>query len=343
MGIPIPHTAIIPERKEQFGETLGEFVQDSFLTPESIVERVRAANVSGRLADWLAEPANASRLARHVMDGALAVADLLRDDDVHTAIETVVRERLDAVELAPVAGRALRMMTADQRHHEVVDAALRGLDKYIDENRDDLRVRFGGSSPWWLPGAVEDRIFERLLDGARALLQDIAADRDHHLRSELDERLARLASDLETSPALRARGEQLKHDLLNQPQLREWVASLWADVKAQLRDQAADPDSQLRRRLTEAIITAGTRLRDDVALRGKLQDGVESGARYVAEQFHGEIAALVSSTIERWDAAETSRRLELLLGRDLQFIRINGTVVGGLAGLCLHGFTHAVG
>ena len=156
-------------------------------------------------------------------------------------------------------------------------------------------------------------------------------DHDHELRRQLDERLLQLASDLETSPELRARGEQIKRDLMDQPALRAWTASLWTDVKSVLRAQAADPESELRRRLADALRTAGSRLQDDPVLAAKAQEAIETAVGYVVDHFNGEIATLVSGTIDRWDAEETSRRLELLLGPDLQYIRINGTVVAGLA------------
>jgi uncharacterized membrane-anchored protein YjiN (DUF445 family) len=342
LGLPIPHTAIIPERKDQFGETLGEFIQDSFLTPDSIVARVTAARISGRLSAWLCEPANAERLAGYLADGAVAIADLVKDDEVHTALEAIAREQLDRVQLAPLAGRALRAFTAQQRHEELIDAALVGLLRALSEHRDELRHRFDEKSPWWLPGAVEDRIFDRLLDGAEAVLRDMAQDHEHGLRRELDNRITQLINDLESSPELRARGEQLKHDLLSQQQLREWVAAAWTDAKVQLRAAAADPGSALRRRLADAIASSGSRLRSDPALASMVDNGAETAVRYVVERFDGEIAGLVTGTIARWDGAETSRRLELLLGADLQYIRINGTVVGGLAGLVLHSIAQAL-
>jgi uncharacterized membrane-anchored protein YjiN (DUF445 family) len=342
LGLPIPHTAIIPERKDQFGETLGEFIQDSFLTPDSIVARVTAARISQRLAAWLCHPANAERLAGYIADGAVAVADLIKDEDVHSALEVIAREQLDRVQLAPLAGRALRAVTAEGRHEELVDAALRGLLRALGEHKDDLRRRFEDKSPWWLPGAVEDRIFDRLLDGAEAVLRDMTENHEHGLRRELDARIAKLIEELETSPELRARGEQLKNDILNQQQLREWVASAWNQLKVQLRSSAADPGSELRRRLAEAIASAGVRLRDDLALASIVDEGAETAVRYVVERFDGEIATLVTGTIDRWDGEETARRLELLLGPDLQYIRINGTVVGGLAGLALHSIAQAL-
>jgi uncharacterized membrane-anchored protein YjiN (DUF445 family) len=343
LRIPIPHTAIITARKDQFGETLGEFIQHSFLSADTLTERVRHAEVGQRLARWLAEPTNAEKLAAHLAGGAVQVADLLSDDDVHDTIEGLLRDRLETTPLAPLAGRALDALVRDGRHGEVVDTALRGLDRYLNDHRHELHARFADKAPWWLPGAVEDRIFERLLDGARAVIDDMANDRGHDLRRQLDERLVQLVHDLRTSPAMLERGDQLARDLLDQPALRAWVATIWTEAKASLRSQAEVPHSDLRRRLARAIAAAGQRMLDEPALATKVDDAAEAGARYVADHFGGEITGLVSTTIERWDAEETSRRLELLLGPDLQYIRINGTVVGGLAGLVLHTFTQAVG
>jgi uncharacterized membrane-anchored protein YjiN (DUF445 family) len=343
LGIPIPHTAIIPERKEQFGETLGDFIQTSFLTPDAVVERVQLARVGDRVATWLADPDKAARLAAHAADGAVQVADLLRDEDVQEALDGVVRRRLESTPLAPLAGRALAAVTREDRHAEVLDAALRGLDHYLDEHREDLRARFEAKAPWWLPGAVEDRIFERLLDGARAVLDDMVVDHQHDLRRQLDQRIAELADRLQHSPELRARGDELARDLLDQPDLRNLVAGMWTDAKGALRAQAADPESELRRQLARAIQTAGQRMLDEPALTATVQNGAEAAVRYVVEHFGNEISQLVSGTIQRWDGEETARRLELLLGPDLQFIRINGTVVGGLAGLALHAIAQALG
>jgi uncharacterized membrane-anchored protein YjiN (DUF445 family) len=267
------------------------------------------------------------------------MADVLRDDDVHRVLEETIRERVDAIELAPLASRALELMTAGGRHHDLLDVVLQAADRFLDENRATLRQRFQREAPWWLPEAVEERIFERLLDGVRRAIKDVVADPQHELRIDFDRRVRRLSEDLMTSPELQARADQLKHEVLTRPQLRRWSAGLWADVKAQLRAQAADPDSELRRRLAEAIQAFGTRLQEDPLLRDRVDEAIENGVRYVAEHFHNEIADMVSGTISRWDTAETSRRLELLLGPDLQFIRINGTVVGGLAGLLIHAAT----
>lgn len=342
LGLPIPHTAIVAERKNQFGATLGEFIQESFLTPAVIVERVRGADVVGRATEWLAQPANASRLAAQVADAAVALADLLNDDDIRDTIEGVVRRRVEGIALAPLAGRVLRHLTEDGRHRPVLDALLTALDRYLDEHRSELRGRLGEQSPWWLPGAVEDRMFERLLDGARTALRDMVTNPENSFRQELEAAVTKLATDLESSADLRDRGEQLKSELVSQPQLRGWATTLWRELKEEMRTEAAEPSSPLRRRLESSAVAVGDRLSCDPALRTKLEAGTESAVCYVAEHFNGEISALVSGTIARWDAEETSRRLELLLGPDLQYIRINGTLVGGLAGLALYAIAHAL-
>jgi uncharacterized membrane-anchored protein YjiN (DUF445 family) len=336
LGVPIPHTAIIPTRKDQFGETLGDFVQNSFLTPEIIAERVHSARVVHRTAVWMAQPDNAARVARHLADAAVTVADLLRDEEVHRALEDAVRHRIETTPLAPVAGRTLQLLTEDGRHQEVFDVMLRSVDRFLRDNEPNLRARFADEAPWWLPGAVEDRIFVRLLDGAGHLLHQVVRDPNHELRRDVDARVRRLVDDLQTSPAMLARGEELKAELLAQPELREWVARVWSDIKAALRTQADDPDSELRRRLADAIASLGARLRDDPRLAARAEHAIQTGVRYVAEQFSDEIGAIVSATVARWDGREAANRLELLLGPDLQFIRINGTVVGGMAGLLIH-------
>ncbi len=342
LGLPIPHTAIIRDRKDDFGQTLGTFVQENFLTADVVGERVRAAGAAERLSKWMCDEGNAEVLAGHASEVAVALADVVRDEDVHRVLHRELGRVLDGVPLAPLAGRALRVMTANGRHQELFDALLRGLEQTLDDNTELLRSRFGQESPWWLPNAFEDRMFDRLLEGFRTYLHAVNNDPDHALRHEFDVRVEALADRLEESQELLERGEQLKHDFLAHPELQQWSAGVWADLKAGLRAQAADPGSELRRRLVGAITAAGERLSTDAALQHKADDMAEAAVRYVADHFRDEVGGLVSGTIARWDAAETSDKLELLLGRDLQFIRINGTVVGGLAGLAIHAIAQAL-
>lgn len=336
LGLPIPHTAIVVERKDRFAETLGSFVQESFLSPDAVVERLRAAGALDRAARWMSTPDRADALAERAADAVVGIADVLRDDDVHEVVVGVLRSRLENVALAPLAGRLLDGLTRQGRHQPGVDAALSGLSHYLEERGPELHRRLGNRSPWWLPGVVEERIFDRLVDRSTEALADMASDRSHPLRHQLDEALVALAQDLQTSPDLRRRGEELKTELLTQPEVRALAATVWTDTKQQLRTQAADPTSELRRRLSGIIVRTGQRLCEDPGLAATTERGIEKVVSTILSHFDRELANLVSGTIARWDAAETSLRLELLLGPDLQYIRINGTIVGALAGLGLH-------
>ena len=342
LGLPIPHTAIIVARKDEFGRTLGEFVQENFLSGEVISERLRNARVVERAAAWMSDPANAEQLSGHVADLAVGVADLVKDEDVNRYIDEEIAKAVEGIPFAALAGRALDMMTADNRHHELFDAILRGLERFLEESRETLRTRFAQEAPWWLPEALDDRIFDRLFEGVVRLLRDVNRDPRHEVRAQVDKYVLSLRERLESDPTLQGRIEELKQELLDQPQLREWSASLWCDLKDTLRAQAAEPDSELRRRIAEGVHAVGRRLEEDEALRAKAEELIEGGVRYLAEHFHEELSTLISGTVERWDAAETAKKLELLLGPDLQWIRINGTVVGGLAGLVIYSLAHAI-
>jgi len=336
LGLPIPHTAVIRERKDQFGETLGSFVQDNFLSADVVAERLRSSRVPERVAAWASSPANASRVAGAVADALVAVVDAVQDEDVHRFLDEETARFLARLDAAGLAAQVLRVATRDGRHREMLDIALRAAASFLDDQREPLRERFGEQSPWWLPGAVEDRIFDRLLDGAVAALRHASEDPRHELRVSIEARIDDLASRLETDVALRSRVEAFVHDAASSPDLRGWLASMWTDAKVALRTQAALADSPLRTRLAGVVSTGGSRLAGDVALQEKLAGAVESAVRHVVTHHGDEIGSLISSTIARWDAEETSRKLELLLGRDLQFIRVNGTVIGGLAGVAIH-------
>ena len=336
LGLPIPHTAIVVARKDQFAETLGGFIQDSFLTPEALAERIHAARPVERLAAWLATPEHADRVAKEVVDAVVAGSDLLKDHDVHRALEGLLRQRAERIDIAAVAGRVLAVLLREGRHEEVVDAGLVGLDRYLREHEADLRQRFAGRSRGWLRAVVDQRVFERVLAAVRAAVAEARSNPEHDLRRDLTVRLERLAEDLQRSPELRARGEQLRRDLLERPEVRRWVADLWTDAKGELRASASDAGSDLRRQVAAAVVNTGRRLQTDRQLVTTVERALEAAAAYAAGRSRGAVSGLVGATIARWDAEETASRLEVLLGPDLQWVRINGTVVGGGAGLVLH-------
>src|SRR5580658_948134 len=342
LGLPIPHTAVIVERKDQFAVTLGRFVQENFLNADVLAERIRAARLVQRLAAWLTDEANAARLAGYVADAVVTVAEAVRDEEVQRVLTAELTRVVDSVEVAPLAGRALRVIIAEGHHAGLFNVLLSGADRYLADHYEDFREVFAGESPRWVPDAVYRRVFDRLYSRLRQRLVAMAADPNDDSRRQFDEWVAGLPDRLETSPELRERGEQIKRDVLGSTALRDWSSSLWQQAKQALRAQAADPGSELRRRLADALVAAGRRLASDDRLHDGLERMVESGARSLADHFHDELADLVTGTIERWDASQTANQLELLLGRDLQFIRINGTVVGAGVGLILHAIVLAL-
>jgi uncharacterized membrane-anchored protein YjiN (DUF445 family) len=342
LGLPIPHTALIVERKDQFAATLGQFVQENFLNADVLGERIRSAGLVPRLAAWLADDANAARFAGHAAGLVVTAADAVGDEDVHRVFTAELTRALDAVEVAPLAGRVLRIMIAEGHHAELFDTIMSSADRYLAHHYVDLRDLFESEVPRWLPEAVYRRLFDRLHARLRQRLAAMAADPDDETRRQFEEWITTLPGRLETSPELHQRGERLKRDVVSSAGLRDWSSSLWQQAKDALRAQAADPESELHLRLAGALAAAGRRLGRDHGLQESLERVVESGARALADQFHDELAGLVTSTIQRWDAAETSSQLELLLGRDLQYIRINGTVVGAGVGLALHAIALAL-
>ena len=343
LGLPIPHTALIVERKDQFAATLGQFVQETFLNADVLAERIRSARLVPRLAAWLSDRANAARFAGHAADLVVTVAESVRDEDVQRVLTAELTRALDAVEVAPLAGRVLRVIIAGGHHAELFNTIVSGADRYLADHYAELRDLFEGEAPRWVPDAVYRLVFDRLHARLRQRLAAMAADPDDETRHQFERWFAGLPDRLETSPELRERGERIKRDVLSSTAVRDWSSSLWQRARDSLRAQAADPESELRGRLADALAAAGRRLGSDRNLQEGLERMVESGARALAGQFHDELAGLVTGTIERWDAAETSGQLELLLGRDLQYIRINGTVVGAGVGLALHAISLALG
>jgi uncharacterized membrane-anchored protein YjiN (DUF445 family) len=342
LGLPIPHTAVVQSQKNRFGATIGLFIEENFLNPTNLGDRIAEARPSDRAAAWLAEPANAETAARWAGEILMNVIDALRDDDVHQLLHDELERLVDTTPVSPAVGRMLDAVTRDGRHQQALDATMRGAAKLIEENRAGFKTQLDRNVPWWIPESLENRLLDRLIDGATDLLGKVAANPDHELRAVIDRRLAELVDRLEHDPAMQRRFDTTLRDLLNQPEVNTWLASAWAEAKEQLRQQACDPDSRLRRRMVQGLLAGGTRLATDDALRARLDTMTHDGIVHLTERYQDEVSALVSSTIERWDAEQTSEKLELLLGSDLQYIRINGTVVGGLAGVAIHALALAL-
>ena len=343
LGMPVPHTALIPKGKDAIGRGLGEFIQGNFLAPGEVAERIREAHPAARLGKWLSEPANAAGVATQLAAVTRTTVEMLKDDEVQDSIESIVASRVRAIPLAPLLGSAIDHVMAEGRHHVLVDGALTGLGKAVLDNRDVLRSRLAQESPWWVPEAVDDAVFRRILDGVQSFIADLQANPHHEMRRHLDSRAASLAERMRHSPEMGQRVDELKEELLNHPEFREWAAGLWKQLKADLLQALERPESAIRLRIERMIVDLARRLRSDSDLQETVDRWLADTAERTLTESGGEIVSLVSGTVDRWDAKETSSRIELLVGRDLQYIRINGTVVGALVGLLIKSLSDALG
>jgi uncharacterized membrane-anchored protein YjiN (DUF445 family) len=336
MGLPIPHTAIIKKRKDQIGASLGGFVRDHFLTREVVSERLEAAHLGRRVGSWLAEPENARSIGDQSAAVVRGVTEVLRDDLVQSGLEQVVTGRIGTVPVSPIVGKAIDVAIEGDHHQVLLESTLFGVAKFLDENLVVFRQRLATESPWWVPEPIDDRIFDKIYTAVSSFIEDVAGDRDHELRRQLDRRTLELAVRLKESDELRLKGEEMKAELLDHPEVRRWSDSLWSRIKLALLDAAEDETSPFRIQLETALVQAGHSIEADPALQAKIDTWIVGATGYVAEQFRGEVADLIAHTVQQWDSDETSDRIELQVGRDLQFIRINGTIVGGLAGLAIY-------
>jgi uncharacterized membrane-anchored protein YjiN (DUF445 family) len=337
LNIPIPHTAIIPSRKDRIGRSLGNFVQNNFLSPEVLAAKLRAAQISRRAAEWLSEPENARKAGLNVasvLKGAGAVA---RDDDVLALLDRSVVEPLRRLPIAPVLSKGLELLTVDHRHQQLLDRVIHGLTRLVAENEILIRDRIREESPWWVPEMVDDRIHRKVLGGIERTLFEVEADPDHPLRRQFDELLSEWIVQLQQSPEVIARAEAIKDQILDPETSGRLAASLWSEVKEALgRQTLSGGEGSAVDAIARGLTALARSALEDATLLEKIDGWVISAVLRVVEQHRHEVGQLIAQTVSAWDPQETSRRIELLVGRDLQFIRINGTLVGGLVGLIIY-------
>ena len=339
MGLPIPHTALIPRRKDELGRSLEEFVGENFLQESIIRDRIGAAALSRRAGEWLSVEDN----ARRVVDEAAAVLHIglkkVRDEDMVVLVEEALLPRFLAEPISPVAGSLLEEIVRDGAHHGLVDLALDEADRWLRHNEETFTDLVGERAPWWSPAAVNDRVTHRLHVELLSWIEDIRRDPYHHARTALDGLLAQLAQDLLHDEATQARAERLKERVLSHPQLVVTATSLWNAFRRALMESLEDPQGPLRLRAVAELTRFGQHLLEDDELRGKLDRYASDFAVFVVGRYGDELTAVITHTVNRWDGKEAARKIELHVGRDLQFIRINGTIVGGLVGLVIHTFS----
>ena len=342
MGIKIPHTAIIPRRKDQIGASLGEFVETNFLSEQVVQEKLASVNIARRAGEWLATPAGADRVAKEGAALIRGIFKVLNDDDVQAVIEGMVRKHLLAPPWGPPVGKMAERIFHDGHHHKLVDLLVDRAADWVDDNHDTVTHLVSDRSPTWVPqfvdGLVGDKVYVEILKFVRA----VQADPNHQVRQSIDKYLNDLAQDLQHDPAMIARAEDIKAQVLGDPEVRELASRTWGTVKSALLGAVDDPDSELTIKFKAAVRDFGSRLVSDPELAGKVNTWIGDAAGYLVRTYRSDIAGVITDTVARWDAEETSQKIELQVGKDLQFIRINGTVVGSLAGLAIFTVAHLI-
>jgi uncharacterized membrane-anchored protein YjiN (DUF445 family) len=343
LGLPIPHTAIIKTRKNEIGASLGDFVQQNFLQPDALAERILRARPSAQVVEWLERPGSADRVASGLLQAASGIAEVLDADEVTVHLQHALVDAVRSVDIAPFAAQVIEVGMADGRKDQLLDGGLGAVIRALDANRSTLRLGFAQRSPWWVPGSVDERVFDKLYSGILDLLGEVRRDPTHELRRSIDSQLVVFVESLRTDPAMKARCEALLDEALEHHSVNRFVASSWDALRVALR-HSTEPGASVSRDRMCVIVERGTNtLRSDAVLRDKLDVWSAAAVRSLVGEYGHLASGLISSTIEGWDPDETAGRIEEQIGRDLQFIRINGTMVGGLVGLGVHTIGQLVG
>ncbi|BBC95773.1 hypothetical protein HEP81_04936 [Streptomyces griseofuscus] len=343
LGLPIPHTAIIPTKKDQLGVSLGEFVGENFLSQDVVRQRLRAVGIGARLGSWLAEPEHADRVTAELATALRGALTVLRDSDVQAVVGEAITRRAGAREIAPGLGKMLEKVVADGGHKRAVDLVVARAHDWLVLHGENVMGAVQGGAPGWTPRFVDRKIGERVY---KELLRFCAEMRDmpsHPARGALDRFLTDFASDLQSDTETRARVERLKGEVLGRGEVQDLIASAWTAVRSMIVAAAEDERSELRTRLRSALLSLGARMASEPKMQEKVDSWLEGAAVHVVTTYRAEITSLITDTVAGWDAEHTTRKIEAHIGRDLQFIRINGTVVGSLAGLLIFTVSRAVG
>ncbi len=339
LGIPIPHTALIPRRKDTLAQGLEQFVTEHFLSPSTLRERYLDADVIARVGTWLSDPQHSERVVAEAAPWAQTVLRGITREDAKALVDETLIPRLRGEPISPLAGHLIEGVVRDRAHHSLVDLAAHELHAWVAAHPEDVARIVASRAPWWSPTWVDDRVVGRVYGEVLAWAKEVRDDPAHRVRQALDSYLASAAQDLQHDSATMAKAEAFKEHVLDHPQTAETAVELWEGVKNALLAALGDAPGPLRTRLADELGSFGHRLTVDDVLRNRLDAWGADAVMAVVDQYGTEVTGVITATIKRWDGDLAARRIELHVGRDLQFIRINGTVVGALVGLTLHAIT----
>jgi uncharacterized membrane-anchored protein YjiN (DUF445 family) len=342
MRLPIPHTAIIPRKKDQLGDSLSTFVGENFLREQSVRARVAAVDVAPRLGSWLAEPRNADRVAAELTAWARGALTVLDDARIRASVEFAVMRRLATADVSQPLGALLGQVVQDGAHRGLVDVIVDRTWLWLRDNRLTVLRVVAGQAPGWSPRFVDDLVATRIYDEIMRVATAVRDDPEHEIRGTFDRLLANLALDLQHDAETIVRVERTRDALLTHPQTQQLLDQLWTAMRQSLLDMVDDTENGVRPQVSEQLVRLGGSLQQDPTLAAQVNGWVSDGVAHVVTTYRDDVTAVISETVRAWDAEETSQRIELHVGRDLQFIRINGFVVGALVGVVIHGLTTAL-
>jgi uncharacterized membrane-anchored protein YjiN (DUF445 family) len=343
LGLPIPHTAIIPENKDRIADTMAAFLRENFLTPAVVARRMSGMNVAKATGEFLAaspERGGVDERSRITSGAAELLAEVLESldpDRLGNQVRSGLAAQLAKLDVAPLAGRMIESAMTDKRHQPLIDGFVRWAGLTLEDNeetiRDIIHQRVAGVLRW---AGIDKTISASVLDGLYKLLAEVLVNPEHPLRGKIEEGLAKLGQDLQHDPATRARVEDMKRDLIANPAVEVWWTGVWERIRQSLIRRARDPESQMGTEMRNMLSELGTALQRDERLQHQINRFARRTMVGVATRYGDQVVRLVSETVKRWDARTITDRVEGAVGRDLQFIRINGTLVGGLVGMALH-------
>lgn len=342
MGIPIPHTAIIPKRKDEIGRSLGEFVETNFLSGDIVGQKLSSTEISKKLGSWLREPDHAKRVGSEAAVMGANVLRALSDDDVQDLIGDLARDHLLNPQWGPPAGGWLAKIVEADAHHGAVDLAVDSIATWLHNNQSYFQGLLSKRLPSWIPSLAHRFVDDTAYKEAVKFVSAVQADPHHQARQAIDAYLAKLADNLQHDEATIAKLEDAKSAVFDSPRVRDLAGDAWNTVKSGLLEALENPASSLRLRIDVAIQDFGMRLDEDAALQKRFDTWITQAAVFLVDRYKHDIASIITDTVERWDASETTEKIELMVGKDLQFIRLNGTVVGALAGVAIYTIAHAI-
>ena len=336
LGLPIPHTAIIPTRKDAIGASLGEFVGDNFLSEEVVRDKIRSAQIASRFGNWLRDPANSKQVTDELASVITWATSLGDDEDIAEVIEESFRRTAENFDVAKPLGVFLTKAVENDAHTPIVDMLARAIEDWLENDPARAKGWIDKQLPRWLPGLGKDRAGEWLYERLIELSKEVQVDMAHPIRRSIERLLHRFAQQLQSDPVIIERVNAAKMRLVDRPEVRHTISDLWISTKKTLRAEAANPESELRSRVSTLLANFGSRVASDADLQITINTAIEDATSHLVDRYRDEIAAIISDTVARWDAGDTAKKIELQVGRDLQFIRVNGTIVGALAGILIH-------